>query len=173
MVIVTQNQYLQCSKIHHMMMDEQTNYHEVTLENQDRRTVREKYYQITIIYSPIDINSTGGNGFGNSQSSQDQRECSVIIRGAVNAHKVFRDIVEQIREQLPDQVYLDKALERMLAGLNEEEIKVKDSYYGDTMFDSEESKEGMVSNGSKSRPKKIRRTGKTKGRGKGILRKVK
>ena len=33
-----------------------------------------------------------------------------------DAHMVYKDVIRQIREQNPDQLYLDKALEELLGG---------------------------------------------------------
>lgn len=162
MVIVTQNQYILASKIHHITMDEQINYREVVI-NSRQNTVKEEYFQITIVYSPQDVNTQTQS----HRSSDDMRECSVIIQSKFNAHKVFKDLIEQIREQMPDQLYLDKALERMLGSLDKE--KMVEDYEGNAkhvLLSMEEKRHDRKS-------KKIRGVRKTKGRGKGLLRPAK
>lgn len=120
MVIVTQNQYILAHKINHITMDEQVQYHEVRSSSGRYRTVIDKYFQITVIYIPEQTQANSSNG-----REPDPKECSVIIRGAASAHKVFANLIQQIREQMPDQLYLDTALERMLAGVNMEELVSK------------------------------------------------
>lgn len=162
MVIVTQNQYILASKIHHITMDEQVNYREVVV-NSRQNTVKEEYFQITIVYSPQDVSTQNSN----HRSSDEMRECSVVIQSKFNAHKVFKDLIEQIREQMPDQLYLDKALERMLGSLDKE--KMADDYEGNakhTLLSMEEKRYDTKS-------KKVRGVRKTKGTSKGLLRAAK
>ena len=123
MVIVTQNQYILASKIHHVTMDEQTNHNEVRTVSGRYRTVIDRYFQITVIYTPEQTQQQMNQ---NNGRDPEQRECSVVIRGNVKAHLVFKNLIQQIREQMPDQLYLDTALERMLGGIDMEELKQKD-----------------------------------------------
>lgn len=125
MVIVTKNQYLLASKIHHITMEERIDYNEVNLGKNNVRTAVDKYHMITIIYSP---DSNTGSGSNHTRSSEEVRECAVIVRGAVNAVKVFHDLVRQIREQMPDQLFLDTALERMIADTDFDVIDKEDNH---------------------------------------------
>lgn len=123
MVIVTQNQYILASKIHHVTMDESTNHIEIYVNNGRRHTITERTFNITVTYTPED--SSPSTSLSNSRN-QDMRECSVTIRGAVNAHLVFKNLIQQIREQMPDQLYLDTALERMIEGMDLDDLKDQD-----------------------------------------------
>ena len=114
MVIVTQNQYLLASKIYHITLDENMDYVDYR-ENGRISSKLLKKYVISIIYAP----ETAG-------SLNDQRECTITIGSAIDAHKIFRDLVEQIREQNPDQLYLDRALEKMLSGVDITYLTSKD-----------------------------------------------
>lgn len=105
-------------------MDEQHDYKEVKKSNGRTFTTLDRYHQITIVYSPENVSGLSGQ----IRSNEDQRECSVIIRGAVNAQKVFHDLIQQIREQMPDQLYLDTALERMISGTSFETIEKQDNH---------------------------------------------
>lgn len=170
MVIVTQNQYLLASKIHHITMDEQVNYQEVRGANGKQKTIADRYYQITIIYSPESVTNSNGNQI---RSSDEQRECSVIIRGAVDAHKVFHDLIQQIREQMPDQLFLDKALERMIANADFDLIEKADKRKKDdldSLFELRKLFGGTVNDRS---TKKVRKPRKAKRRSKKVLRKSK
>lgn len=163
MVIVTKNQYLLASKINHITMNEHTEY--IDIRNSSGRVVSEKssYYNICILYVP-ETTQVGHNGLGR----EELRECNVHIKSAVNAYKVFKDLVEQIREQMPDQLYLDKALERMIGGVDIKELEQQDQYM---LKASEQQSSQRKSRDSNS--KKVRRTGKAKRRSKKVLRKSK
>jgi hypothetical protein len=113
MVIVTQNQYLLASKIYHITLDENMDYVDYR-ENGRISSKLLKKYVISIIYAP------------ETTSLNDQRECTITILSAIDAHKIFRDLVEQIREQNPDQLYLDRALEKMLSGVDITYLTSKD-----------------------------------------------
>lgn len=136
MVIVTQNQYILASKIHHITMDEQVQHHEVRSSSGRYRTVIDRYFQITVIYTP-ELTQAQQNNSLNGRDP-DQRECSVIVRGNVRAHLVFKNLIQQIREQMPDQLYLDTALERMLGGVSMDALKEKDQDELDAFDLSEE-----------------------------------
>lgn len=110
-VIVTKNQYLIASKIHFITLNEGHEYVEVG-HGYQRNTYKELIYNIHIVYSS-DTTSTNNNN-SNHINRDEHRECNVSIRGKVNAHKVYRDLIRQIREQTPDQLFLDKALEALL-----------------------------------------------------------
>lgn len=161
MVIVTDNQYVLASKIHHITMDESINYREVTIDSKIN-TVKESYYQITIVYSPENVNS-----MSNNRNSDEMRECTVIVRNSKNAHKVFQNLIQQIREQMPDQLYLDKALERLFE--NNDLSKIVEG-------DVDEAKDRLLSmedikNDRKS--KKVRSFRKKKRRNQSVLRAAK
>lgn len=167
MVIVTQNQYLLASKIHHITLDENVNYIDARNKYGKSISIRDVTYQITIIYSP---DSVIGVNNSTSRSAEEQRECSVVIRSATNAHKVFKDLIQQIREQMPDQLYLDTALERMIANIDltsliESDVRNKEDEYSD--------KPTIMEKKHDRKSKKIRKSGKAKRANKSVLRKSK
>jgi len=155
-VIVTENQYILAQKIHHVVMNEQRNFDEVWSGGR-RKTVKDHYYEIHVIYVPETTNANS-----NGLSRDDLRDCTVVIRGHVHAHKVFANLIQQIREQLPDQMYLDTALERMIAGTDMEILKNQD------LNDLQE-----IGEDSDRSSKKVRRPRKAKRRSKKVLRKPK
>lgn len=103
-VIATRNQYIIADKIHHVILDEQKEYHDVRNPKGRMVGITERYFNITIIYTPEAI--TGGRN--------DKSECTIKILAKVDAYKVYRDLIQQIREQSPDQLFLDKVLENLL-----------------------------------------------------------
>lgn len=122
MVIVTKNQYLLASKIHHVTLDEHVEFVDARAGGK-LISVRNTHYTIHVIYSPDSINTNSGN---NNSSRDEYKECNVTIRSKVDAHKVFNDLITQIREQMPDTLFLDKALERMLAGTDLDAAEIVD-----------------------------------------------
>lgn len=162
MVIVTQNQYILASKINHVTMDEQVNTLELINPNGRRYSILDRYYQITVIYTPE--NSQVQNQYGSTAGNRgdEVRECTVIVRGAVNSHLVFKNLIQQIREQMPDQLYLDTALERMLTGIDLDSLKDKDSQEDDFKLE--------IKNATKPSPTKVRKPRKAKRTSKKILR---
>jgi len=170
-VIVTQNQYLLASKIHHITMDENVNYIDAKTQSGRNISIRDVHFTITVIYSPELVQTSNS---GTLRNQEEQRECTVVIRGAVNAHKVFKDIVEQIREQMPDQLYLDTALERMISGVDVSALALKDE------DDKKDDLAGLFTTLNQIKrslndrsTKKVRKPGKTKRTSKKVLRRAK
>lgn len=103
-VIVTRNQYIIAEKIHHITLDERKEYHDVRNPKGKLIGTTQRTFNISVIYTP-DSNTNGRN---------DRTECNVHILTKVDAYKVYRDLIQQIREQSPDQLFLDKVLENLL-----------------------------------------------------------
>jgi hypothetical protein len=106
MVIVTQNQYVLATKIHAVTLSEDHEWVDLTV-NGKRTNVKEYKYVLSIIYTP---DLTGQN----TNHKDETKECSVTLRGKVNAYKVYKDLVSQIREQMPDTLFLHQAIENLL-----------------------------------------------------------
>jgi hypothetical protein len=153
MVIVTQNQYILASKIYHVVLNEEWDWQTVRVNG---RATQQKFFRyiINVVYAP---ESTTTNT--SSYKGDDRAECSVTIRSAYHAYKVYKDLINQIREQLPDQLYLDKALENILNQEDLEKIRIQEG------FDSLESKEMHD-----AMSKEVRRARKAKRNGKKVLR---
>ena len=166
MVIVTQNQYLLAAKIHHIVMDEIVNYVEVRTTKGRVVSLRDAHYVIQIIYAPENVS----NNNGQIRSQDEQRECSVTIRSAVDAYKVFRDLIQQIREQMPDQLYLDTALERLIAGTDLASLVEKDKNDEEDKFMVSLT---VVEKKNDRRAKKVSKPRKTKRASKKVLRRTK
>lgn len=163
MVIVTQNQYILASKINHITMDEQIST--INLCHPNGRTYQtiDHQFQITVVYTPEVSHTINNNLQTHGNRGDELRECTVVIRGAVHAYTVFKDLIQQIREQMPDQLYLDTALERMLTGVDMDALKDKDS----NQFKLE------TKNAIKPSAKKVRKLGKAKRANKKVLRRTK
>lgn len=154
-VIVTKNQYLLCQRIHHITLNE--NYDYVDVRNTAGRmiNIRENSYVINIIYTP--------ESTSHQNSREERHECNVTMRGKVHAYRVYKDLIQQIREQMPDSLFLNKALEHLLS--DEDFLKIEASVLDDDL----KCEEVM----SDRRPKKIRRARKAKRNSKKVLRRPK
>jgi len=128
MVIVTKNHYLLASKIHHITLDENVNWIDVRNKHGRNISMKQCTYAITVIYAPEGVQTNN-----HQINANEQRECRIDIRHGVDAHKVFRDMVEQIREQMTDQLYLDKALEKMLGSVDLDTLGKRDTRDDDSM----------------------------------------
>jgi len=115
MVIVTTNQYILASRINHILLQENVSHIDVRNKQGKYVSIKNCEYLIDIWYVP------------ESASNPDkQQNCTVTLKSRVDAHKVFKSIVEQIREQMPDTLYLREALEKMLAGSSIENNRYND-----------------------------------------------
>ncbi len=65
-------------------------------------------YNVSINFVPV-----SGNG---SNSRPEQREVEITVQGYDATMKFYKQLVSQIREQLPDQKFLDDMVERLLSG---------------------------------------------------------
>lgn len=157
-VLVTPNMYLIASKILHITMDEHVNYIEVRQSTGKFKTHFDKYFNINIIYE-TEVVSNQNPGFGGKSHSGDTRECSIEIRGATNAHKMFNNMIEQIRNQMPDVLFLNQAVEALFNQVDTKFLEDKDQEKVKMNYDAD--------------TKKVRRAGKAKRAGKAVLRKSK
>jgi hypothetical protein len=151
LVIVTSNQYILASKIYDITLEE--NYHTMEYRNSKGKLVGASYrvYTINVHYVPA-------NPPNPSSSREDVRGCSITIESKSCAHKVYQDLIRQIREQMPDELYLDKAFEHLL--------EIKDAPLDEEGLPMEEELDDTST-------KKIRRARKTKKDGKKVLRRSK
>lgn len=109
-VVVTDRQYIVAKKIFDISMQE--GYDSVTVGvGAKRKEHIIKTYTINIRYET----ELGGHA-GHLMN------CQISLNSNKQANKIFRSLIEQIREQCPDQVYLDKAMEKLLKG-SEHDIK--------------------------------------------------
>jgi hypothetical protein len=150
MVIVTQNQYILAKTIHHITLNENVEYVELKINGKFTQ-VKCETFSINITYTP-DVQSPN--------SRDDWRECMVVLRNKNRAYKAYKELIHQIREQNPDQLFLDKVMESILSS---------DYILNDKENDDFELEEKRYD----GRTKKIRSIRKTKARSKKVLRKSK
>ena len=124
LVIVTPNCYLICEAIHHITVSDSDKEEKqfITRRKPNRRGIRKtsskrnkaaqsKIYQITIEYVPL---SNSQKNISMSNSNRETQTVTINVCGQERCYGLFRDMVSQIREQMPDQMYLDKIVEKIL-----------------------------------------------------------
>jgi hypothetical protein len=155
LVIVTKNQYLLASKIYHITLNEETQYCDVRLPTGKLIGIKDETYHITITYVP-DVAS--------QNTRDDVRECVVTMKGKVDAYKIYKDLIRQIREQMPDALFLDKAFESLLGEAELADIAESEKEYNNPF--------GLEFKDDRS-TKKIRKPRKTKRTSKKVFRRAK
>ena len=116
LVIVTKKCYISCEKINHITLQE-----EVEEINVRHEPFAIPYWNIVIDFDPLSTPNT------NLNSRREDRLVSIKVGDLETAYVLFHDIVNQIREQMPDQLFLDKMVEKFLTGgaLDEDTIDGK------------------------------------------------
>lgn len=120
-VIVTNKCYLIAEAINYITIDEVEKEKEDIFSSKSRRKrtktakalakkKREElsFYEITVDYVPAQAGS-------NVNNRRDLSSVAITVQGLINARTLFSDMVGQIREQLPDHLFLDKLVQRFLA----------------------------------------------------------
>ncbi len=107
-VIATEKMFINAKKIHSIFLDEEADYAAI---KKNKKT--SFYYTLRINFTPTSEESL--NNINNS-SRYDHVMCvDFKIYGHQRAVKLYKDIVYQIREQCPDQLYLDKIADALLS----------------------------------------------------------
>jgi hypothetical protein len=126
-VIVTRQCYLVAESINHISvheMDEEDKadslfYVPPTRKNRRRRKLTPKQelleklkraaqlYQININFTPLQ--SSPQNGISKHNNGNDS--VTITVRGYDRALELYHDMINQIREQIPDRLWLDKLVE--------------------------------------------------------------
>jgi len=151
-IIVTKNQFIRANQINHIIVDELVENIQIGHDG-----FAMKKYLITVVYTPE-------NGNPNQHSSE-LRECTVALTSRKEAYLLFKDMTNQIREQTPDALYLNKLLENLLGDADMK--KIEDSEQGEQQHS--EMKAVLYD----PRAKKLRKSRKGKGKSKRVLRKPK
>lgn len=161
LVIVTQNQYILAQRIHHIVLNEGYEYHDIRNHAGRVIGVRENTYSIYMLYTPEQTQH------GHQNTREEVRECTVTMRGKVHAYRVYKDLIRQIREQMPDELFLNKALESLLS--EDDFAKIAES----EAEDERKCEEKMSVKAFNARARKIRAARKAKRASKKVLRKSK
>lgn len=108
LTIVTSRTYLLCEAINHISLraePERINNHKIM-----------PYYYIDINFVPLSRGNGGGSSSLSSRNNDEDHQVCIKVIGEKVALRVYKEIVQQIREQMPDQMYLDKMVENILGG---------------------------------------------------------
>lgn len=111
--IVTSRSFLLCEAVNHITMCAEP-------ERMGHAII--PWYNINIDFIPCPRSNQSQNGsssgFGSRNNGNDEGRGFVTIKvmGEEVALKLFKELVTQIREQVPDQAYLDKMIDRIING---------------------------------------------------------
>jgi len=112
-VIATDKMYVVAKKIYSIYLDE-----DIDLRYYGRSRLTFFCYNIKITFEPDDA---GNQTTITPSRSNDIMTVEFKVHGHSRAINVYKDIVNQIREQCPDQVYLDKIAESFLTRREEDD----------------------------------------------------
>lgn len=136
LVIVSSHCYLLCESIQHISMDIWSNdeyeinsdlslnrrYHpkprkaksKTAKEKEQLEKIENAIYRISINFMPVGGSNNNNPLSKGNYNSGDGRCVQFLVQGQKKAEGVYKEIVNQIREQIPDQVYLDKLVDKLL-----------------------------------------------------------
>jgi hypothetical protein len=123
-VIVTKQCYLLCESINYIAVNEandenKEDYNSIwnrrgrkkKLTARQKKALETKQYNIIIDFIPVVKNPAGQS---HHKSGGDNTSVAITVTGRERCLDLFRDMVSQIREQIPDQLFLDKLVEKFL-----------------------------------------------------------
>lgn len=156
MVIVTSNHYLIAKSISHIVLDEFIDYTDARTRSGKYTSIPRPRYDICITYIPE-----------YAQRADDTRECTIRLTSKAQAHIIYRDLISQIREQMPDQLFLDNVVDSILNQYDPEALSLKENKelmsYKEALNDVE-SEEVRSIRKKKRRNQKLLRGAKTSNR---------
>lgn len=118
-VLVTNKNYVLAERVDEIYITEEEKSNNSIFKTPSRRRKGKKavhagpdiLYRININYVPIGQSNPNRNGDSGSV-------CTISTFDKKVAERIFAEMVKQIREQCPDQVYLDKIIEKELLGMS-------------------------------------------------------
>lgn len=128
LVIVTDQCYLLCESINFIAVSEvekKSDNFDFLSGRSKRKSKRQKrgvdsgrandnseeaLYEITIDFIPVNAQNVPSA----HRRADDTSSVTIQVRGKSNCHDLYTAMVSQIREQMPDQIYLDKLVESFL-----------------------------------------------------------
>lgn len=127
-VIVTEKCYLVCESINFITIDEveedcakeSAPYPYSSSRRRKKKAskltreerIQNARYKIVINFVPL---ARSGQGSPTSKNYGDNSAVGIVVYGRSRCLQLFGSIVEQIREQMPDQIFLDKLVERLIS----------------------------------------------------------
>ena len=118
-VLVTDHCYLQCQSVNSIIINEPDGSDDdgrlFILRKRKKKSAKKKVtpkqkYQICIDFVPVAVSNVNGSG---------RNDFSVTVTVSIMGHeaclKLFGELCHQIREQLPDHLFLNQLVDRFLA----------------------------------------------------------
>jgi hypothetical protein len=127
-VIVTRQCYLLCESINYIAINEvdderKQEYSSMTARRRKKKKTAKqkaalaaKQYNILIDFIPVNRTGVNFNSPSSNKNSDDSTTVAITVTGRERCGELFNDMVSQIREQIPDQLFLDKLVEKFLTG---------------------------------------------------------
>jgi hypothetical protein len=126
-VIVSKQAYLICEAINYIVINEVEDSHDdwniapskkkkvsSTVARQREYIKKHKPYHIIIDFNPVNGGTSGSHNSGLGNNGHEN--VRITVHGLDDTVALYAEIVEQIREQMPDVLYVDKLVERYLVG---------------------------------------------------------
>lgn len=127
--IVTKKCFLACEKVTSVIIEEMVPDRPKPMRRRKKKkgskmlltakskpvAVQPKQFTITIAYYPLNSNNKNGN-FGNGSGSSEEYTLQMHIFGKKEANMLYAEIIREVQEQHPGEGYLDKLVNKMLAG---------------------------------------------------------
>lgn len=118
-IIVTKKCYLQCESVRHITIQEE--FEEVVSEDGSGTII--PHWEIVVYFQILGGAKTTAFGGATDESS-----VMIKVGDREAAYKLFTEIVSQIRDQMPDQLYLDRLVKDFLAGGSLDEASINGKY---------------------------------------------
>jgi hypothetical protein len=105
--IVTSRSFLLCDSINYMTLDSGFEYS----LNDEIKAVK---YTINISYNSTNRNNNHSSGLSGSRDTT--HHVSISVFGEDRALKLFKELLNQVRDQCPDEPFLNSIVEKILTG---------------------------------------------------------
>jgi hypothetical protein len=94
--------------------------HKLAMEEYAKKLEATSGFQITINYQPVNRNLNSNGGQNHNNGVPEERLCQFTVLGYDKAMLVYRGVVEQIRQQIPDQVFLNDLVDRLFQEIDDD-----------------------------------------------------
>lgn len=125
--IVTEKCFLVCEKVTSILLEECAPV-VVSLPRKRRRVSKgkrkvkgkvpapkpERWFNLKISYYPVTNPSKNNSSY--NKDPTEEYELNITIEGVKPAHTLYAEIIKEVQEQHPNEGYLDKLIDKMLAG---------------------------------------------------------
>jgi hypothetical protein len=127
LVIVTARCYLICNAINYISInecsDDDESFHKLSAKIKNKKKPSKESVDDVRLYK-VNIHfelANSGNNTNSNRHSDTSSAVEIQVRGRKLVEELFGSIVQQIREQLPDQKFLDQLVENFLSSIDKDE----------------------------------------------------